>query len=100
MFDNFLFQIPLDDVTRKECKYALIDCKTAEDAEMLWKKLDGAKINGGTMRISFSSPGRLAATLLGGQEPQLPVRTVICIDFSFSMCFCRVDDSSCVLSFH
>ena len=41
---------------------------------MLWKKLDGAKINGGTMRISFSPPGRLAATLLGGQVSQKAVR--------------------------
>ena len=68
------YQIPLDDSTGKECSYALIDCKTAEDAEMLWKKLDGAKINDGTMRISFSPPGRLAATLLGGQVSQKAVR--------------------------
>ena len=37
---------------------------------MLWKKLDGCEVNGGKMRVSFSSPGRLAATHFGGQSAQ------------------------------
>lgn len=67
-------QIPLDDSTGEPCRYALIDCKTPEDAEMLWKKLDGAEVNSGTMRISFNPPGRLAATILGGQSSKNLVR--------------------------
>ncbi len=35
---------------------------------MLWKKLDGGSINGGTMRITFRPPGCLAFTTIGTQS--------------------------------
>ena len=64
-------QIPLNDSTGQPCDFALVDCKSPEDAEKLWKELDGSSINGGTMRVSFSSPGRLAATSFGGPQFQV-----------------------------
>ncbi|XP_065069578.1 protein piccolo-like isoform X2 [Rhopilema esculentum] len=69
-------KIPLNDSTGKPCDFALVDCKSPEDAEKLWKELDGNSINGGTMRVSFSSPGRLAATSFGGPQFQA-TRTVV-----------------------
>eukprot|EP00794_Sanderia_malayensis_P007939 gene7939-8794_t len=58
-------KIQTDPVTGEPQDFALVDCKCPEDAEMLWKKLDGFDINGGKMKITFSSPGRLASITVG-----------------------------------
>ena len=56
--------------------FALVDCKSPEDAEMLWKELDGCEINGGRMRIRFNPPGKLASTIIGGQKFPIKVRDI------------------------